>query len=90
LANVLFLLLTHPRIYQAVLADNSLIPRAIAETLRVEGTVQFVLRIAVADFALAGVHVPAGSRVPLMCGAANETRLISMIRCRCHWIAPTL
>ncbi len=67
----MWLLLNHPEQMAELVADFSLIPSFIEETLRVESPVQGLFRRALVDSEVAGVHVPAGSRLFVMYGAAN-------------------
>jgi cytochrome P450 len=72
LASSLLLLLRHPAHYHAVAADFSRIPRLLEEALRLESPSQWVPRMAIHDFSIDGVTVPAGARVLLLVGAANR------------------
>jgi cytochrome P450 len=65
-------LLENPEQLAAVRADRSLIPNAIEEALRFDGPVLMQDRMANEDTVLAGVHIPAGSIVQVMAGAANR------------------
>jgi cytochrome P450 len=65
-------LLENPEQLAAVRADRSLIPNAIEEALRFDGPVVMQDRMANEDTVLAGVHIPAGSIVQVMAGAANR------------------
>jgi len=65
-------LLEHPDQLDAIQADRSLIAQAIEEALRWDGPVLAQLRMATVDMELGGVHVPAGSLLDVIAGAANR------------------
>lgn len=65
-------LLDNPDQFEAVRKDRSLIPQAIEEALRWDGPVAVQLRVAAEDMELGGVHVPAGSLLDVVAGAANR------------------
>jgi cytochrome P450 len=65
-------LLEHPEQLRAVREDRSLIPAALAETLRISPPVNIVLRTAVEDTHFSGGTVPAESIVACVVGAANR------------------
>ncbi len=67
----MWLLLTHPAQLATIQADLSLLPGFIEESLRVESPVQGLFRRALVDSEVADVHIPAGSRIFVMYGAAN-------------------
>jgi cytochrome P450 len=71
-ANVLALLLERPEMLEQVRNDRSLVPIAINEAMRYEGSVSVVPRITIRDTELAGVKIPAGSGVNILVGAANR------------------
>ena len=60
IANVLHLLLRQPARWQAIVADRTLIPAVIEETLRVDAPVPALMRTATADTELAGSKIAAG------------------------------
>jgi cytochrome P450 len=70
--NLLFGLLSNPNQLTAVRSDRSLIPQAIEEAVRWEPPLLVITRVATCDTELAGVHIPAGSTVMPMLGAANR------------------
>jgi cytochrome P450 len=76
MGNALYALLTHDDAMQAVLADRSLLPEVIEETLRWETSVTMVSRVAAVDTELSGCPIKAGSGVGVLNGSANrdETR----------------
>jgi len=65
-------LLTHPDQLEAVMADRSLVPMAIAETLRHDSVVQFLARELTADVELHGHHMKSGSPVFAAVAAGNR------------------
>ncbi|MBO0808866.1 MAG: cytochrome P450 [Actinobacteria bacterium] len=67
-------LLQHPDQLQAVREDRSLIPRALAETLRYTPPVHMIMRQPVQDVMLSGGTVTAGRTVTCLIGAANRDR----------------
>src|SRR5207237_10177535 len=69
---LLFLLLTHPEQFQAVLEDRGLMPQAIEEALRLEPPLLFIMRTAATDVELGGVTVSEGSIISVGLGAANH------------------
>ncbi|GAA0628849.1 cytochrome P450 [Sporichthya brevicatena] len=73
LGSAMYLLLTHPEQFEAVLADFSLIPAMLEEVLRLESPVQWNPRMVYTEGAQIGdVPIPANSRVMLGWGAANR------------------
>ncbi len=72
LALALRTLALHPARYQQLRRQPALVPRAVEELLRWDGSVQFTNRQVVADIELDGVVIPAGSVVMLALGGANH------------------
>ncbi|MGY1691083.1 cytochrome P450 [Geodermatophilus sp. SYSU D01105] len=72
LGNAVVLLDAHPDQRAALLADPSGWPGAVEEVLRHDSPVQITGRSVRSDAVLAGVPLPAGSRVTLLLGAANR------------------
>ncbi len=72
MGNALTALLTHPDVMARVVADRSLIPAVIEETLRWETSVTQVSRVAAADTEIAGCPVEAGAPVSVITGSANH------------------
>ncbi len=68
----IWLLLTHPEQFAELLGDYSLIPNFIEEALRIESPVQGLFRRALVDSEVAGVPIPAHSRLWVMYGSANS------------------
>jgi cytochrome P450 len=60
-----------PDIWQRIRADESLIPSAVVEAVRLASPVRLFTRVAARDTGLGGVTLPAGARVALLFGAAN-------------------
>lgn len=72
LGNAVLALLLHPKQWEAVRADPSLIPTAIEEVMRAESPVQRLLRHVTRDTRIGDFYVPKGARLFLMVGAANR------------------
>lgn len=72
MGNALTALLTHPDVMQRVLADRSLMPQVIEETLRWETSVTQVSRCATADTEVNGCPVPAGAAISVITASANR------------------
>jgi cytochrome P450 len=72
LATAVLLFARHPDQWDAVRADRALIPAALNEVLRLHAPVQFFSRFVPQDTDLAGVALPAGTRVLVMYGSANR------------------
>lgn len=72
IGNGLLALLRHPDQLQLLLDDPSLIPGAIEEFLRYDGTVQFMYREAGEDLTIGGRSIRKGQLVYLMFAAANR------------------
>jgi len=75
-ANLLYAMLTHPRQYEAIKADRSLIPQAIEEALRWEPPLLEIDRWATADTEVQGVRIARGSKVILYLGSANRDEAV--------------
>jgi cytochrome P450 len=65
-------LLSNPDQLEALRTDRSLIPQAIEEVMRWEGTVTFGYRLVTRDTVLGGVSIPAGSIVDMVGASANH------------------
>jgi cytochrome P450 len=72
MGNALYALLTHPDVMERVVADRSLIPEIIEETLRWETSVTQVSRVATRDTDVGGCPIPAGAPVGVINGSANR------------------
>ena len=68
----LLALLERPEAMARVLADRSLVPAAVEETLRWETSVTMVARVAAADTEIGDCPVPAGSTVSIINGSASR------------------
>jgi cytochrome P450 len=71
-SNLLWGLLSHPDQLDALRRDRGLLPQAIEEGLRWEPPLVGIMRTAVRDAEVAGVHIPAGSTVGVNLGSANH------------------
>jgi cytochrome P450 len=65
-------LLTNPEQLEAVRLNRALIPQAIEEVMRWEGTVTMGHRMTTRDTVLGGVSIPAGSVIDVIGGSANR------------------
>jgi cytochrome P450 len=72
MGNALTALLTHPDVLRRVVADPSLLPAVIEETLRWETSVTQVSRVAAVDAVVGGCPIPAGAGVSVITGSANR------------------
>ncbi|HDR7533195.1 TPA: cytochrome P450, cyclodipeptide synthase-associated [Bacillus cereus] len=72
LALLIYNLINHPKQFQDVLNDRSLVPLAIAETLRYNPPVQLIPRQLSRNTEVGGVHLSEGTTVFCMIGAANR------------------
>lgn len=72
LPTFLWRLLGHPDQLRAVMADRSLVPRAIEEALRLDVPVLYITRVTTVDTEIRGTPMPAGSWVTLCLGSANR------------------
>ena len=68
----LLALLERPEAMARVLADRSLVPAVVEETLRWETSVTMVARVAATDTEIGGCSVPAGSSVSVINGSASR------------------
>ncbi|XXX80601.1 cytochrome P450 [Sorangium sp. So ce134] len=72
MGNALVALLTRPAMMARVVADRSLIPAVIEETLRWETSVTVVSRVATRDTEIAGCPIPAGAAITVLTGSAGR------------------
>jgi cytochrome P450 len=72
LGNGLLALLQHPDQWQMVCADQTRIPAAVEELLRLVNPVQLVNRYAAEELVIAGVTIPRGAHVQLVVASANH------------------
>ncbi len=71
-ANALKLLLSHPAAWQELCADPSLIPNAVEECLRHNGSVAAWRRLVTGDTVVGGVPLAAGSKLLIVMASANH------------------
>ncbi|MGO4328893.1 cytochrome P450/oxidoreductase [Cupriavidus sp. 2TAF22] len=71
-ANAIKLLLQHPRAWQEICEDPGLIPNAVEECLRHNGSVAAWRRLATRDVQVGGVDIPAGSKLLIVTSSANH------------------
>ncbi|WP_454674128.1 cytochrome P450 [Achromobacter pestifer] len=71
-ANAIKLLLQHPDAWRDLCADPSLIPNAVEECLRHNGSVAAWRRLATCDTTIAGMAIPAGSKLLIVSASANH------------------
>jgi len=76
LANFMVHMLQNPSIMAQVRDDRSLLPKAIAESMRLEPVAGFLARRAVVDTDIDGVAIPAGAAVSLAIGSANRDEAV--------------
>lgn len=73
ICSMVVLLMSHRDQWEQLVADQSLVPGAVEEVLRLEGAQRFnVPRIAAADVEIGGKVIPQGSRVAFITHAANR------------------
>ena len=71
-ANAMKLLLEHPRVWREICDDPGLIPNAVDECLRHNGSVAAWRRLATNDVQIDGVDIPAGSKLLIVTSSANH------------------
>ncbi|MET0508143.1 MAG: cytochrome P450/oxidoreductase [Burkholderiaceae bacterium] len=71
-ANAMKLLLQHPRVWREICEDPSLIPNAVDECLRHNGSVAAWRRLATKDACIEDVAIPAGSKLLIVMASANH------------------
>ncbi|CAE6934783.1 Carnitine monooxygenase reductase subunit [Paraburkholderia domus] len=71
-ANAMKLLLEHPQAWRDICEDPSLIPNAVEECLRHNGSVAAWRRLATCDVTVGGVDIPAGSKLLIVTSSANH------------------
>ncbi|WP_157187189.1 cytochrome P450 [Nocardia vinacea] len=72
IANCLYRLLENRSRWDAVVADRSLLPNAIEESLRLDSPAQFMVRTVLEDITLAECPISAGKKVYLNIQSANH------------------
>ncbi|MCS6766375.1 MAG: cytochrome P450/oxidoreductase [Candidatus Protistobacter heckmanni] len=71
-ANAMKLLLQHPEVWRELCEDPGLIPNAVEECLRHNGSVAAWRRLATKDVQVGGVDIPAGSKLLIVTSSANH------------------
>lgn len=71
-ANAMKLLLQHPEVWQEICEDASLIPNAVEECLRHNGSVAAWRRLVTQEVTLGGVTLPAGAKLLIVTSSANH------------------
>jgi cytochrome P450 len=69
---LMYHLLTHREQLEEVIADRTLVPKAIDEALRIDGPLAFIGRVTSGGCALEGHEIPSGSLVEVSVSAANH------------------
>ncbi|MEN7530493.1 MULTISPECIES: cytochrome P450 [unclassified Cupriavidus] len=72
IGNTMIALFRNPDQLQRLRTDASLVRNAVVECMRHDGAVQMVVRTAMEDVEAGGAHVPRGSIVFMLLGAANR------------------
>jgi cytochrome P450 len=72
LTTAIFQLLQHPAQLAELKREPSLMESAIEEIMRLDPVVNLTIRIAAADVDFGGVHIPSGTPVYVVIGAANR------------------
>ena len=71
-ANAMKLLLQHPQVWREICEDPALIPNAVEECLRHNGSVAAWRRLATKHTQVGGVEIPAGSKLLIVTSSANH------------------
>jgi cytochrome P450/ferredoxin-NADP reductase len=71
-ANALKLLLQHPHAWRDICEDPGLIPSAVDECLRHNGSIAAWRRLATRDVCIDGVAIPAGAKLLIVTSSANH------------------
>lgn len=71
-ANAIKLLLQHPDAWREICEDPSLIPNAVEECLRHNGSVAAWRRLVTRDVEVGGIRLPAGSKLLIVTSSANH------------------
>jgi cytochrome P450 len=74
-ANAIKLLLEHPAVWQELCENPALIPNAIQECLRYNGSIAAWRRVATCDVEIEGVDIPAGAKLLIVTSSANRDSL---------------
>ncbi|WP_430228163.1 cytochrome P450/oxidoreductase [Paraburkholderia tropica] len=71
-ANAMKLLLQHPRAWREICEDPSLIPNAVEECLRHNGSVAAWRRLVTKDVRIGGIEIAAGAKLLIVTSSANH------------------
>ncbi|MGH8812211.1 MAG: cytochrome P450/oxidoreductase [Advenella sp.] len=71
-ANAIKLLLSHPHVWQEICEDPNLIPNAVEECLRHNGSVAAWRRLATRDVQIGAIQIAAGSKLLIVSSSANH------------------
>ena len=71
-ANTVYVLARHPDVLAQVIASPDLLPRAVAEALRLEPPVIFLKRYVLENFEYDGMRFPAGGQIVMLWAAGNH------------------
>jgi len=71
-ANALKLLLSHPTVWREICEDPSLIPNAVEECIRLNGSVAAWRRLVTRDARVGEIDIPAGSKLLIVMSSANH------------------
>ncbi len=71
-ANAIKLLLQHPQAWRDLCSDPGLIPNAVEECLRHNGSIAAWRRLATKDVVIDGVAIPAGAKLLIVTSSANH------------------
>ncbi|MFI1104927.1 cytochrome P450 [Streptomyces melanogenes] len=74
--NAMRALLENPETWARVCADPALVPKAVEESLRYDGSVAAWRRLAVKETTVGGVTIPAGGRVMMITSSANHDEAV--------------
>ncbi|MFG3619399.1 cytochrome P450 [Nocardia sp. NPDC047654] len=75
ISSALYLFAAHPRQWQLLRSDPTMIANAVNEVVRYESPLRAFSRKAIRDVTLAGVTIPVGARVVVMYSSANRDPL---------------
>lgn len=70
--NMIWLLASHPDIWERLRANSALVGRVVNEALRLEGPVQAFSRVTTQDVVIDGTPIPAGKRLFVSYASANR------------------
>jgi cytochrome P450/ferredoxin-NADP reductase len=71
-ANAIKLLLEHRQVWREICDDPSLIPNAVEECLRHNGSIAAWRRLVTKDVQISGIDIPAGSKLLIVMASANH------------------